>query len=380
MNSRSAVALVAAVLATAGTAGCGGAGSTAAQYAEWDRHDRVAGTGQILSVVTGGPGYVAGGVDETATAFWTSADGRSWDPVAVEPHNAPVAEIVAGGPGFVAVTSSPASIWTSADGREWTRAADQPDLAGGTPLDLATNGTVFVAVGGGGFWRSEDGVAWRRTSVPGNPGNQYDVVAGGPGFVAVGSVLLGSMEAKGAIWTSVDGSTWERLADDPVFDQAEIVSVARDGDGLVAAGWRSDIEAGWFFTPVVWRSADGLTWTRATVEDSTLAPDSPPPSGPGALQGALITHVTRGDGGWLAVGGDARLDGESLRQRLAVWTSADGANWTRLSDLAESDLGADTTLSFGATTASITADRALIVSPGSTGTSVWVSPPAGDGS
>jgi hypothetical protein len=115
------------------------------------------------------------------------------------------------------------------------------------------------------------------------------------------------------------------------------------------------------------------------VEDSTLTPSSAAPSGQGALQGALITHVTRGDGGWLAVGGDAHVDGdgdeEGLRQRLAVWTSVDGAAWSRQSDLADADLGSHTTLSFGATTSAVEGDRALIVSAGPTGTSVWVTPP-----
>jgi hypothetical protein len=376
MTTRTSLALGAALV---GVAACAGPGSADHAYAEWRRHDSVAGTGQILSVVAGGPGFVGGGLNGESSAFWTSVDGIAWQRVAVESFSAPVAEIAAGGPGFVAVTSFPASVWTSADGSDWTRTADQPDLTEGTLLDLASNGSVLVAVGGG-FWRSEDGLAWRRTAVPGTPGTQHDVIAGGPGFVAVGSVLVSSMEPKGAIWTSVDGSTWERLPDDPVFDGAELVSIARDGDGLLAAGWRIDVESGWFFSPAIWRSADGTTWTRAAIDDPTMAPASPPPSGPGALQGAMVTHLSRGDAGWIAVGGDGRQDGEQLRQNVALWTSADGAAWQRRQDLAEPELGASSTILFGTVTSNISGDRALIIGPGQAGTSVWVSPPDGDDS
>src|SRR5262245_17731411 len=47
----------------------------------WDRAKEFPVSDRILSVTTGGPGFVAAGFSETGAAVWTSADGRSWQPV-----------------------------------------------------------------------------------------------------------------------------------------------------------------------------------------------------------------------------------------------------------------------------------------------------------
>ena len=73
------------------------------------------------------------------------------------------------------------------------------------------------------------------------------VTAGGPGLVAVGSV--GNDDGTdAAVWTSVDGLIWSRVAhDEAVFGgsgRQKMHSVTAAGPGLVAVG------VGWGWTTV----------------------------------------------------------------------------------------------------------------------------------
>ena len=69
------------------------------------------------------------------------------------------------------------------------------------------------------------------------------------------------------VWTSIDGITWSRIPhQEPVFggigDQ-EMMSVIAGDPGLVAIGsdWaRDEVDA------AVWRSPDGVTWSRIRIE------------------------------------------------------------------------------------------------------------------
>jgi hypothetical protein len=78
------------------------------------------------------------------------------------------------------------------------------------------------------------------------------------------------------IWESDDGTTWRQLANEKQFNAvgnrpcASIYALAEDGaGGLVAVGgvaahcWWSVSDS----IPAIWRSSDGVTWRRATIED-----------------------------------------------------------------------------------------------------------------
>jgi len=122
----------------------------------------------------------------------------------------------------------------------------------------------------------------------------YDVVAGGPGFVAVGRSIpcCATTHDDNAwtpgIWTSVDGVTWEAIADVSSLGAAELHAVATGPDGRLLAigydmrGYGPDEE------PLrglgMWSSSDGLHWE--------------PVSGPdGSFRDVVAT-----DDGWLVVG------------------------------------------------------------------------------
>jgi hypothetical protein len=210
----------------------------------WSRvpHDGAVfgGPGQqfMASVTEGGPGFVAVGSDGNydvgyVAAVWLSSDGQVWSRV---PHDDAVfgatasqemLSVTVGGPGLVAVgsqdgrsfdESSTPAVWTSVDGFKWARVprgdietVDGPQ----SMLGIASGESGLVAVGAAGPFSSSDAVAW--TSTDGlqwegvdlddtridSAGGQsvWSVVAGGSGFVAVGSDRdLGTGAA--AVWVA----------------------------------------------------------------------------------------------------------------------------------------------------------------------------------
>jgi hypothetical protein len=236
------------------------------------------------SVTVGGPGLVAVGhsiSEEDADAtVWTSVDGTAWTRLH---HDEAVFgasrlyEVVAGGPGLVAVgedTDHEAiRMWTSVDGFVWSQVPyDESVFASATIYSVAVGGPGLVAVGhttsgddiDAAVWTSVDGFAWSRVphdeSVFGGEGDQamFDIVAGGPGLVAVGS--------GASVWTSIDGQAWTlTAADDTGLSETfggapSIVGVATSGTDLVAVG-----DAGYFPDTggrPVWISKDGVIWSR----------------------------------------------------------------------------------------------------------------------
>jgi hypothetical protein len=230
--------------------------------------------GQAMrSVAVGGPGLVAVGRDASGgdadAAVWTSPDGLTWTRV---PHDEAVfggddwqvlASVVAGGPGLVAIgLDGPiddwdAAVWTSPDGLTWTQVPHDETVFGGygsqDMWSVVAVGSGLVAVGYDGpdddrdaaVWTSPDGLTWTRVphdeAIFGGDDWQVmaSVVAGGPGLVAVG--YDGPYDdADAAVWTSPDGLTWTRVPhDDAVFGgygSQDMCSVVAVGSGLVAVG------------------------------------------------------------------------------------------------------------------------------------------------
>jgi hypothetical protein len=197
--------------------------------------------------------------------------------------------VTAGDPGFVVVgfAGADAAAWTSPDGITWSRIAHDEAIFGGEgPIEMVS------------------------------------VTAGGPGLVAVGSA--GSDDRVAAVWTSVDGITWSRVAhDENVFGGAgtqRMNSVAAAGPGLVAVGFdESDPDAfpwGYATDAAVWTSPDGLLWSRVAHSDAAF--DATVAFG--VAGGAEMTSVTVGGPGLVAVGGASGF--------AAVWTSPDGITWS----------------------------------------------------
>ncbi len=294
------------------------------------------------SVAAGGPGLVAVGYDSSDddidAAVWISVDGVTWSRV---PHDETVFggegkqimfSVAAGGPGVVAVgyDGFEAAVWTSVDGVTWSRVPHDEMVFGDPPqgmVSVTAGGPGLVAVGyddSGGdrdmaVWTSVDGVTWSR--VPHDEtvfGGEYweevqSVTAGGPGLVAVG--YDGPSDATcAAVWTSVDGVTWNRVPHDNTvfgdYNNLQMNSVTAGGPGVVAVG--SD-RSGVSHDAAVWTSPDGVTWTRVPHDETIFG-------GEDHLQ--TMSSVVATDSGLVAVGCDG--------WDAAVWTSPDGLAWTQV--------------------------------------------------
>jgi hypothetical protein len=250
---------------------------------------------EMADVVFDGSRLIAvGGHPSMGPAAWTSANGLNWEPASVSggaDHS--LEAVTPGGPGFVAVGGW--QVLASVDGRTWTAAAcpecPGSDAFGGWQKDVVARGSDLVMVGfatstedgGAAAWTSTDGLAWSRVphdaTVFGGPWvNMHAVIAGGPGFVAVGSGPVTPSELDGEeppwvawVWTSTDGTTWQRVPhDDQVFSEnTSMNDVASIGNALVAVGGAHD---GGFDDEhaAVWTSNDGIEWRRIPHDDEVF--------------------------------------------------------------------------------------------------------------
>ncbi len=242
---------------------------------------------QFLAVAPGPSGFMAVGASCAngecgGQMAWTSIDGHTWlqgQGIASAPGIIPQTRtVIADGSGWIvgglwftgAADNHPPAIWTTTDGATWTAATlpDATDASGaallsGVVTGVATSAARKVAVGsvdeGGGnraaAWASADAQAWTPATVdPSFAGASMSaVVAGGPGFVAVGRNGDGA-----ASWTSTDGTTWQPDASGPGFAGAQMTAIAASGGRLVAVGYDGT-------GALTWTSSDGRTWTQMTA-------------------------------------------------------------------------------------------------------------------
>ncbi len=227
--------------------------------------------GDRTVVVGSGPAGAAAWVLQAGS--WTPATGQALDG---EPGSTAMTAVVPAGDGFVAGgyrddplhASASAAAWSSSDGISWR--ADGPfDLFAGGRIDaMAARGDVVVAVGTAGDPTYGPAAAWVRTggswarAAIADPGGAMHAVAATPdGFVVVGQ---NASDDGARVWRSRDGTTWTAVADQPAFHAVSgpirMLSVAADGDRLVAGGWTSDAANG---SAAAWTSPDGDRWEQA---------------------------------------------------------------------------------------------------------------------
>lgn len=217
----------------------------------------------LTSVVEGGPGLVAGGYVKDGTrddwalnaAIWVSADGFEWERVD-DPDvfgtsgDVLIADVLATDDDLVALGYEGYNrvIWISSSGSQWKR----------LPIEEWPYQTLAGPTGGSRYWISVDGVEWYESRPMGSGDlSVYDVVSGGPGFVAVGGEVVSHdpFERRSVIWVSPDGTEWDRLPDEEIgsFDVFTEVAVGPVGSPMLAFGSSTLI------------SDDGLVWREVEV-------------------------------------------------------------------------------------------------------------------
>lgn len=219
----------------------------------------------------------------------------------------------------------PAAWYSDDQGATWSRASIGDDgdqiprglgtVAGDSDLLLSAG---WVHLGGGNdanrrsvLWASTDlGATWERIEGDGAPPRIHDLVAGGPGFVAVGNANpsnsgLPDLESPhAAIWLSTDGQNWEQLPDEGSLQLSRIEAITERDGRLVAVGSHGFDE---YVLPAVWTSLDGREWSREDLSDSMGAANA----------------VATGPRGFVIVG----ISG-TRQQNAASWLSPDGVIWT----------------------------------------------------
>ncbi|WP_157988060.1 hypothetical protein [Jiangella endophytica] len=189
-------------------------------------------------------------------------------------------------------------LWVSENLETWRRSLDDPALAGSgrqQAAGLAALGDQVVVVGNDQRRPTED---------------EADDAAAP--LATHGASWLVGLAADEAAAPPVEVAPLEVTGFAP---GATITRVAALGDGLIAAG---SVGAEDEERPAAWTSADGIAWTP--VESPALQEAT------GVIEGLTVTE----EGGVVAVGqvtgSDPDDDDDDL---LGVWTSPDGAEWTR---------------------------------------------------
>jgi hypothetical protein len=201
---------------------------------------------------------------------------------------------------------------------------------------VTSDGSEIVAVGsqvGARIARAQffvslnDGRSWAMGSVrapgggPPPPGYAASLVAGGRGaWVALGA---------GSIWTSIDGQTWtlSSTAGLPLRPGDQIDVLKRTATGFIAAGTNVPGGDQAKASPVVFRSANGITWQRLGASQLRL----PAGRGRGIRYRVLDIRYAAAYRSRILIAGDVAVTGttgprgQAMTARTsAAWLSDDG--------------------------------------------------------
>jgi hypothetical protein len=178
-------------------------------------------------------------------------------------------------------------------------------------------------------WISADGRVWESFAAP--SGFDADrVVEGGPGLVALSTFDAETLEPGGdpvdsAVYGSTNGRVWEQLhffgtrlpVDGDGFEGLYVADVFAGSDRLVAYGF----EAGTGL--VIWTSFDGSSWERVSPSGGGYFGSTPLPS--------RVVHGMASVGDRYFMWGEMWSGaGEPFDVEIAVWRSDDLADWEYL--------------------------------------------------
>jgi hypothetical protein len=144
------------------------------------------------------------------------------------------------------------------------------DLRTGRLNAVIAGGSGFMAVGSRGAYdrpvalvvTSGDGYDWTSVALTGTAagGDIVDITAWAGGYAAIGRARSGD---AAQVWLSQDGEAWE-VVGGGAFAGTRPVAILELGDGLLGVGCR--VRDGECTGSVAWTSPDGRTWRRATLD------------------------------------------------------------------------------------------------------------------
>ena len=252
----------------------------------------------------------------TIPLIWQSNDGASWSLLDSQSWRDAWRGLVVG--------HMPAS-W---DTIQYDPTTGLVDVASG-PQGLVAIGNSFTAGDMDGMVPavvySADGRSWSRGSLPDDSPSAIvnSVASRGVGFVTVGAVNVGPQPgtAVPAAWYSTDGLTWTRATVQDVPSLArglhgEFGPLVAGSDGLVTCLSSREMGAGGWRFMYPWISTDGTTWGEASVDLANRVP---------------LCGWTASDGNRIvALGGRPAPTGQPWPGVTGAWLSSDGATWEPL--------------------------------------------------
>lgn len=228
-----------------------------------------------------------------------------------------------------------------------------PTTAGSTLIDPPDGRLRSIVAGGPGFvavgetddvpavWTSPDGTEWTGKQVGTAAGVMFDAAIGGPGFVAVGA-----SEGVPAVWASSDSLAWTQVftGEAPGY----MYKVSFFGELAVATGYLGCGD-GCEESPAGWVSEDGLSWDAVDYSETVRLREEA--NGTAAVVVALEggDMALTVDGEWMPesavdqarVEGAAPVEavvpledgrlvavGRTCDYSIAAWLSHDGVTWT----------------------------------------------------
>jgi hypothetical protein len=224
-----------------------------------------------------------------AEGAWVSSDGVAWEPIDLGIDDTLVVHLERGPHGYVLIGTTPddvGQIWHSENGLDWSLSREVLPNAGG-PVQLNNVGAGpegFVVTGVrrptsvGGTDRplimaSGDGREWfdapAQESLR-NGDHPYDVGPLGNDWVATG---FGAAEAENrpVVWRSANGLDWTRHAGptDPSGRTAfHATDLAGAGGHVVISPALFQISGAFQFPTIAWSTNDGLTWEPIPPDES----------------------------------------------------------------------------------------------------------------
>lgn len=347
-NAPSSVALASAPSAVPSN---GPSAPVAAAFREWTRFDMpdpapgVYGGGTPTGVVAFHGTYVAtgsvwaganGDPSVNRGVVWTSSDGRSWalrDRIPAFEHASLTGlvtdstRLIAVGTYAAPIPNEPAvsvpAVWVSSDGRTWVRAADPaPSFVTVGPHGfigaLITEAPTIYA--SPQFATSTDGLTWTKVSGIFKADLLVGLAAAPDGTAMAVGAVPGAPRTDGSgtedmvVWRSANGTTW--TGPDTIAHDASPVAVTSDGHGFLAVVQLSALLPSGSIRDVsrVWRFIDGNGPQATTIplgDEQTLGP-------------IFVVGDTLLAASWM---------GGPTRGATMVWVSTDaGATWGRVAD------------------------------------------------
>ncbi|MCK9275994.1 MAG: hypothetical protein M0P57_12985 [Syntrophales bacterium] len=216
-------------------------------------------------------------------------------------------------------------------GVDWEKISEYIDIAPASEYSFKFQKVIpfkdrIWAFGSNEVWSSDDGFRWSKgQNIPQwAPRSSYAMTVHGDRLWLIGGIEGNTGDLLSDVWVSDDGTNWNMVRETSAFGPRRNAHVHSFGDNIWLIG-------GYLYNPSleligdqkdVWKSVDGIQWTRVTE------------SAPWPLRRSdSFSSIVFDNKLWI-MGGDLYESG-TFTTYSDIWNSADGANWTMANNTPE---------------------------------------------